>query len=282
MEISNINLSLKKKYLKYKAKYMALKNMNMIGGGYFSKEIPHRTYYIMANISKPELITALNNRRDDILLRNGESHTYHLTLLTIELNRSLKIYADRLENLVTKSDGQKIKILKPEIQKMVFDAYNETFKKSRVVLSQERGRYYKMGNFYAKKYPIKSDESKLKFRDNNVPTINAFRIKFYEKLRIHLGVNFTWDITDPNYALAINESKDIIFAVPKYDFGIGIWEPHVSIVKDTEISDYNKDLFRKLQSSFPELEITKYLSNKNFNELPEIDMSRDIDSVIMN
>jgi hypothetical protein len=282
MEISEKDLSLKEKYMKYKAKYMALKNMT--GGGYF-KDIGtgtnHKSYYIMADIGNPAINTAFNQRRNCIL-GGASGGNFHITLLTIEINRDLKPYAQLLEDSIKMADGKTQKTLKPILQQMVTDAYNETFMRSRVILTQERGKYHKMGSFFAKRYPIASDAQILTDSKGNItPTISAFRKSFYDKLRKYLGVSFTFDTTsNSNYVLAVDANKDVIFAIPRYDFGTGVWEPHVSIVKENEIQISNPTLYGKITSTMtPEKEITQCLLPHRFNELPDIDMSRDIGRV---
>ncbi len=276
--------TMEKKYLKYKAKYMALKSM--LGGGYFKdisgagQPIPHKSYYIMADIGNPDINKAFNQRRDCILDSANAGHNFHITLLTIEINRSLKQYADKLEDSVQVAQGKTTKTLKPILQKMANDAYNDTFRKSRVILNQERGKYNKMGSFFVKRYPISFDAQTLTDSKGNIlPTINAFRKSFYDKLRAHLGVNFIFDDkSNKDYALAINPANgDVIFAVPKYDFGKGTWEPHVSVVKETDIQTFNPILHGRIQATHnPEDEVLKCLLPYQFSELPNIDMSKDI------
>jgi hypothetical protein len=285
MEISEKDLSFKKKYMKYKAKYMTLKNMT--GGGYFKdiagagKMTNHKSYYIMADIGNPAINAAFNQRRNCIL-GGASGGNFHLTLLTIEINRDLKPYAQLLEDSIKMADGKTQKTLKPILQQMVTDAYNDTFMKSRVVLIQERGQYHKMGSYFAKRYPIASDAQILTDSKGNItPTISAFRKSFYDKLRKYLGVDFTFDTTsNSTYVLAVDKYKNVIFAIPRYDFGTGVWDPHVSIIKEDEIRISNPALYGKITSTMtPDEEILKCLLPHRFNELPNIDMSNDIGSI---
>lgn len=285
------------KYLKYKNKYLALKRLiNQIGSGYFStlpQKTNHKTYYIMADINNPDLIRHFDHRRSGILHGKLASapmgHTFHLTLLTIEINRDSKL-ARLFEDLIPQPGNPHNKKINSKIEQMVTDAYNETFRNSIVVLNQERGTYYKMGKFYVKKFPVYSDQKH--FSDPNtklpLPTINAFRRSFYDKLRKHLQIpSFNWiDSPDGNYKLAIHNGETI-FAVPIYDFGIGQWDPHISIVKEDDIQAPNPVLHGKISN--PALaddkkasEITNQLLPLQLPQLPDINMSKDIGNVRIN
>ena len=290
--------SVKDKYMKYKAKYMSLKNINMIGGGYFkdiagaSKSLPHRSYSIMADISNPALIRAFSQRRNCILKQEGASggHTFHLTLLTIEINRSLKLYADRLEdsNDVKQPDGtiKKNKTIKQSIVELAQQIYNATFLAKQeigVILTQERMRYHKMGDFFSKKYPVLYDESLDKTGQH---TIASFWHTFYYHLRKILKVDFQFEPTeDGKYYLAFDPKNkaDIIFAVPNYYWNEYEWAPHVSVVRDQDILIHNPALHGKISGAvsqeYQEGEITKCLLSQRFDKLPDINMMTDIDNV---
>lgn len=289
--------SFEKKYLKYKNKYLALKNIiDQSGGGYFGTLIPkpkHKTYYIMANINNPHLIRNFDDRRSGILHGRPAvapmGHTFHLSLLTIEINRDSKL-AYLFERLIPQPGNPHNKQISPVIQQMVTDAYNETFRKSTVILNQERGKYSKMGKFYAKKFPVYFDQKIFSDPKTKLPlpTINSFRRSFYDKLRTHLGIpSFNWtDSPDGNYKLAIHNGETI-FAVPIYDFGIGQWEPHISIVKEDDIQAPNPVLHGKvsnpaLTDDEKAFEITNALSGLGLSALPTINMNDDIGNVLIN
>ena len=285
-----------KKYLKYKKKFLSLReSIIQIGSGYFNTFTPgtnHKTYHIMANINNPYLIHQFDDRRSGILYGRPAvshmGHTFHVSLLTIEINRDSAL-AHLFEDVVPLPKKPHNKNIRRVIQQMVIDAYDETFRKSIVILAQERGKYNRMGKFYAKKYPIYSDQQR--FGDPKtrtpLPTINSFRILFYDKLRKYLGIpSFNWtDSPDGNYKLAIYNGETI-FAVPIYDFGPGKWDPHVSIVKEDEIKEHNPALHGKVSSSIltdeqKALEITNVLSELKLSELYSINMNDNIGDIVI-
>jgi hypothetical protein len=273
----------KEKYLKYKRKYIQLQNI--VGGGYFklyekNKNIKFKTYSVMADISNDSIIDSLNQRRNCILQNINDDYIFHITLLSFEINRSLKPYCDLFENK-NKIGTQTHKTLKPEIIQFANEAYNETFKQQDIILSQEQGKYHKMGAYYVKKYYI--------IYETQINTITEFRTSFYKKLRNYFRKNlgdysfdWYWDETGNtrnDYTLA-KIGNDVIFAIPNYYFGIGVLEPHISIAKEDEIKQYNPTLFYSIDTSLnPESEIVKYLLPHQFLPLSDIRMNKDIDEI---
>ncbi len=279
-------------YLKYKLKYLALlEEQKLEGGGYFdeynktaAKKIAFKTYNIMANI-KPEsnIGRGLQERKDLVLKRRSNGKKLHVTLLTFEFNRSFS-NKDILNKFEFKDDtGNKSLLL--NIKRIINDAYMNTFRKKPVVLKQILFKYDLMGNWFCKKFVIESETVQN--------TITEFRKIFYKEIeKLLIGHTVTFDNTDitgkpNNDYMFMKVNGEILFAIPKYYFGVGVWVPHVSLASMTDLNNFNKDLYYIINAAPVASQINPnenkenafrdyIVANSAFDSLTTLNMSSDI------
>ena len=106
-----------------------------------------------------------------------------------------------------------------------------------IYLKSSNTYYDIMGDFFAKIYTHDGDKKQ----------ITDFRIVLYMYLEMYLGKFTKREKVDVNgrvffvYSYRGNE----LIAVPEYYHGIGVWTPHLSIIKIPTLKRYNPDLLEK-------------------------------------
>jgi hypothetical protein len=225
------------------------------GSGYFrtlhgDKQF-EKTVWFMAQL-KPSSGAAISLQKNkDTLLNNiTDGRALHLTLLTLHFN--MKAPTEILDIILPKIAGARQ--LHPRITAIVNNAYDETFRRDKPVLEQVPSIYFMMGSFIAKDMIIPDGQQQI---------ITDFRMRIYQEITKLLASNgYTivrpFDtITDPEYAIISvvrGASRPIpIYAIPAYDFGKGIWSPHVSIGNIQDIKIKNPTLFKKFEEKVIEI-----------------------------
>ncbi len=264
-----------KKYLKYKAKYLSLKksqssnssSLDMIGGdgGYFKENTAK--FYIMADIVDKDIIARLDERRKLLLNNKLPTHNMlHLTLLQMDVNKKHKLYTDFEKSLA-------------EITVAVGTIYKDTFKKEQAKLKYVLGLYDLLGQT-ANKFLSKIYE----LYDKNKLTITNFRKAFYQYLKSLFSVpyNIVDDTKTSGFAL-FKFGDEVLFAVPAFYYGIGVWTPHISIVNTGDVATHNKDLYAKYVQQKDKLgqmnALLEPVYKARFNPIGDIDMEKHIGSV---
>lgn len=256
----------------------------------------HKSYSIMANIKNDlDMITQLQMRRNYILNQKYSDyiyHNFHFTLLTFDINRSkyLQFGGNKFSDLLEDNVGDKYKTIKSSILNMAQEAYRYSFGRDLfgicdVVMTQQQGVYKKMGHYFTKPFTIISGPESIR-------EITNFRKLFYTKLIAYLTPytgKITWQKVGNRWLYTASEK--VLFTVPEYYHGVGVWTPHVSIVKDEEIKKYNLALSGSMDLDNPdtldnpakvaqqEQEITNWLSGKGLHQLPTINMRTDISHI---
>ena len=257
----------KNKYLKYKTKYADAKNM-LIGG---NKDFDPTEEYMPPISGFEESLSQIqvNHSEDEINVNQevqigGSPYFPNDTVLFILANltnQSLKQAFDQRIDILL---GYKIKSSKqPHItlfelhinqdhpaavhfqdvnfQKYIKTLYNNTFQN--VTLTSPYGAYRVFGagtkKFFVRKYSV-----------NNPAAINTFRKGIYNYISKNFNIkrspNKYDQIKQPNtninffvFSFDYNNSNFFqpLYAVSEHHFGIGNWEPHMSIIDTYDINN---------------------------------------------
>jgi hypothetical protein len=233
------------------------KILNMKGGGYFKQlnqlsppAQQEKTYYIMAELNPESSITrTLQRNKDRLLANNPNGKNLHLTMLTIHIN--LQAPAEVLEIIHPRGvDGQSR--LHQDIVDILNPAYDVVFRNpmNPIKLRTVKGYYQIMGQFMSKQCFIKGND------------ITDYRMQIYRvitRLFTKKGYNLNIDKTSNAEYVIVSAVKGAsqpvpIYAIPKYDFGTGVWSPHISLAqiagdtKNTDIKSLNPPLYGKIEA----------------------------------
>ena len=252
----------KYKYLKYKHKYLNIKNVNMKGGFNF---INTTKFYILVKITNQYISDRLDERRKILLKGNLPLQTVlHLTLIQMELNQ----------------DNPDVKILE---EKSFFDtvknAYINSLKKNNVILSSQFGQYDLLGSgnnqFFVKAY------------DSDQPLeISNFRTAIYQYIQSKLGpANITKKKINNIEYYVFSYKNNELFTVPEFYYGKGKWVPHVSILNTGDIQKYNPELYNSyLQQQTKNQKLLKLFTpivEAQFKPIGKINMNTDTKELVM-
>lgn len=224
-------------------------------------------FYLMANIFDEYILQRLDERRKVLL--NGKlpkKNILHITLLQFEINDS-----NPNSNIFQKKDFLE------NIRKF----YDETFGTKNVKLEYSLGMYDLLGQsdkkFYVKKYCVEKCSKNV---------ITNFRKKIYKYLETKLGKETIIDkkIGEEEFKSFCYQGQEL-FCVPKYYYGSGVWEPHISIVNTEDIKLHNDTLFKKYQMKNNIQDQLGVLLNpilkKQFQSLGHIYMGKHIGDLII-
>jgi hypothetical protein len=221
----------REKYLKYKAKYLELKQLG--GANYFTN---NTKLYITAHITSQQLKKAYEERIGILLGNTKPQFEPHMTLFELDINQ---------EHSAAKLFQEKI------FQKVIRIAFDTHLRNLGLV--SNFGSYKILGtgakDFYVREYEPEDKKA-----------ITNFRKEIYNYIQNHPGVkNYRLEeIKDTNgkllykefYCDDSNTSMDKpLYRVPIYISGVGVWTPHISIInsddllklKNQDISFYNKN-----------------------------------------
>jgi len=231
--------------------------LNMEGGGFFkqlNQAAPparqEKTYYIMAELNPASHITrTLQRNKDKLLANNPNGKNLHLTMLTIHIN--LQAPKEILEIIHPQgADGQSR--LHSDIVNILNPAYDAVFRNpaNPIKLRTMKGLYAIMGQYMSKKCFKKGDDITEYRKHIYRVIINLFRKQGYT-----LNIDKT---SDPEYVIVSavkGASQPVpIYAIPKYDFGTGVWAPHISLAqiagdtKNMDIKSLNPPLYGKIEA----------------------------------
>jgi len=212
----------------------------MLGGGFFHTQNGGRdkTFYFMAQLKQgTDAFKELEKNKLALLNGVDNYHTLHSTLLTLTLNLDAPMIT------IISSDKKK---LHPNITTNIDKFYNETFRKDKPELLQVPTLHYIMGEWISKPFVTKISKDRV---------ITDFRMKIYTEItNLFAAKGYTISIdkiTYPQHIVAYankNGAKTAIYAVPKYDFGIGQWEPHISYGKISDIRNHNPALYKQYET----------------------------------
>lgn len=232
--------------------------MNTAFGGAKTK------FYILVKLKNNMISNRLDERRRVLLKGNSPSKDMlHITLLEGEIN----------------PEHHKSSFFNNLDMNIIGKFYSETFKKYQVKLKYCQGKYDLLGQtknkFLVKIYNVPTENNRI---------ITHFRKKFYQYLESKLGrMKITDNSKNNGYAIFELDGKPLL-AIPSYYYGIGKWTPHISIVNTADVKLYNKDLYGKYESKIKKSDqiqaLLEPIYEKRFSPIGDINMSRDIESLI--
>jgi hypothetical protein len=185
-----------------------------------------RSVAFMAGVSNSKLQEAYEARAKKLGFDNSvATKFYHLSLMVILVN---------MKNPDCKFIVEDKKLAK-DLVKIMSDCYKTVSKN--INLTSIPGKYETMGDFMAKIY--ESTDSKH---------ITTFRMAFYQYLENKLGMSTRRQvmIDSKEYFIYSYNGKDLI-AIPGYFHGKGVWKPHMSLAKLTQIKQVNPLLFSQYE-----------------------------------
>lgn len=277
------------KYIKYKTKYLELKNKVIMEGGSsksFKKTIK---FFIMATIKSDNKLQYEIKKIQKKYLDEHKAHNenIHITLLTLELNYEHPL----VEIFFNEKFLEKIK-----------NIYLSTFQKTFLISKKnDYGLYGKAKRFFninennikeiKKNREIKFLVKKYKL-DNEIKIIE-FRNLFYKALNKYLNKNQNNNINfkikeqiaeNPNDIIAVISYDDTpLYAVPAYYFEKGKWKPHISLFSNIDMFTANSKLYTKLQKqTLDQKEINVFIEDnlRKNNNIDKIDLIKDINSLV--
>lgn len=154
----------------------------------------------------------------------------HITMMHIHVN------ADNPDHKFLINETGKINNV---FRKIVENKYQNIA--NNIYFKSSQSHYDLMGDFFAKVYVYDGDRS----------IITDFRMALYFYLEMYLG-RFTKreriDIDGRVFFVYSYKGKELI-AVPEYYHGIGVWTPHLSIVKLPVLKTQNPELYEKFENA---------------------------------
>jgi hypothetical protein len=225
------------KYLKYKQKYLELKN-NMTGGAFPFKFGYGTTFYIMAKITGETLDRVKERRKklfDKNLLNVGVNidSELHITLLQLHINLehpNHKIFYDlEFINIIKESYRKNIKDSNVSLSSVKTDAMGNVL----------GGKWDFFGmNDFSKKYWARVYDLPEKYQKN----MKDFRIEIYNFLNIRYGIKRLkrefrgkgTDITEFEI-YGTPDGNELYAIVVDHYLGVSKWKPHISVVRMNEI-----------------------------------------------
>lgn len=262
----NNNLNYYNKYLKYKQKYINLKNMS---GGKKQKAWDIRddkNFYINVEIDKDsflgkEYINRLQEIKKDPKFTNIK--------IPFTGQKPFRLHTTLLEILIPENNILDIKlkeILQNDIEKNKFlDSIKEKYELyfEDVVAYSNIGKYECLGNFFVRLY---DDE---KFLTNIIDNYKNFKIMIIYTLLRYCGLNCSninkIHIKTSNYTYYFDEYNNPLFAIKKFFYKPDPinktgWIPHISMIKDVDkkiCSNITKFLTTHKQTTNKSLNRTK-------------------------
>ncbi len=225
------------------------------GSGYFQTLYGDKQYektvWFMALLNTSSKAAVALQKNKEILLNNiHDGKALHLTLLTLHFN--LRAPREILDIILPNTSG--VRQLHPRITAIVNKAYNETFRVAKPVLQQIPSIYFMMNSFMAKDMIMPDSQQQI---------ITDFRMRIYQEItKLFQEKGYTivkpFDTTtDPEYVIiSVVKGADRpipIYAVPSYDYGKGIWSPHVSIGNIQDVKIKNPALCKKFEERVIEI-----------------------------
>jgi hypothetical protein len=209
--------------------------------------------YMIAAATDSNLIQNYEYRRAKLLQGHpqgqGSVRIPHITLMHIHIN------ADNPDkSLIINEDGEINRTLKKILKKKYYEMAPSIY------LQSDSELYRIMGDFFAKVYE----------HDGDHKIITEFRLVFYMYLEIYLGSSHRkrHNIDGRIFFVYSYNDRDLI-AVPEYYHGIGVWTPHLSLIKLPHLEKQNPDLYEEFTES-------------NANPLVLVRSMRDVEGSINN
>lgn len=264
------------KYLRYKKKYIELKN-NIIGGAFPFAYGYGTTFYIMAKISG-ETYDRVKERRQKLQgkqkLKAGISveSDLHITLLQLYIN-----LAHPLHNIFYNTN----------FIDAIADAYKKNIKSQNVSLSSVKldssgnvlggnWDFFGMGDF-PRKYWARVYDLPQKYEAN----IKQFRMDIYNYINSKFGIiqlkteyrGIGNDIT--NFAIyGTSDGNELYAIVVDHYFGVKKWKPHISVIRMDELITQEVDKLNKMNLNDASDDIRRTIGY--VNPMSNIDFNRDV------
>ena len=183
--------------------------------------------YMIAEATDPKLIKNYRYRQKKLGMK-GSKNVPHITMMHIHIN------SDNPDHLHLVNKAGRTNHL---FQKLIEKKYNQI--SNEIYLKSSNTFYDIMGDFFAKVY----------VHDGDRKQITDFRMVLYRYLEMYLG-KFTKrekvDIDGRVFFVYSYNGRELI-AVPEYYHGIGVWTPHLSIIKLTHLRKYNPQLCEEFE-----------------------------------
>jgi glutaredoxin-related protein len=246
-----MNIDFKEKYLKYKNKYLKLKEL--LGGANPFNKNTQKIYFMFklkdtgvpSNTYQRFIKRYADAFENTNIMTSKQNFKPHITLTEINVN-------------MKNPNAQKfIDIIKDTIfLKNLKNKFDNILKNNPITIDSGYGNYKKLGNFVAREY---------KFKNNQEQIITLLRKELYNKLvsnyqkKTGLTINFPpnkiqdkLDQTKYHYIFQDSNNQDL-YGIPDYYFGQGIITAHVSIRKIDNKFDENgiKNAFTNVGSNLP-------------------------------
>jgi hypothetical protein len=198
---------------------------DLLGGAKKTDVFPNSsTMYMIADATDPSLITNYFTRLNKLgISQRGKTGIKpHISLMEIHINKSNPDH-----KILIGHNG----LINPNILRIMKQQYFNL--NPQMYIISKPGGYEIMGDFMAKVYTA-----------TNSNYITQFRMSFYKYLESILGRGSRriFIIANKKYYVYSYRGRDLV-AIPDYYHGIGIWKPHLSLVKLDRIQKSNPNLY---------------------------------------
>lgn len=278
------------KYIKYKNKYLQLKQLQLMGGAqsYFPNDC---TFYIMASINKKSQIqNNFSNRIQRFTKTIPSGSNLHITLLTLHLNKNHPNF-----NIFYSTNflNDAVKLYKNIFQNEYLESKTgnyDSFGKSQSFFNITPSnlaqiKKNKESKFFVRKYKLPNGKENL---------ITEFRTNFYKLLNAHLNIltnsNQKFVIkkipnNPQNIAIEVSYNNIPLYAVTTHYFGKGVWEPHISLFSNIDFYNNNQALYSQFQNMLSQNQMNENILMTNYlqgvgGNVNQINLINDIDEII--
>jgi hypothetical protein len=191
--------------------------------------------YMIAEATDPKLQKNYTYRQNKLGISSSKSIP-HITMMHIHINGDNPDISHLIDGA-----GRVNHMLRKLIEKKYYQIAGDIYLKS-------SNTYYDiMGDFFAKVYVHDGDRKK----------ITDFRMVLYSYLEMYLG-KFTKrervDIDGRVFFVYSYQGRELI-AVPEYYHGIGVWTPHLSLIKLPHLRKENPELYEEFEESNYDIQI---------------------------
>ncbi|VBB18406.1 hypothetical protein YASMINEVIRUS_869 [Yasminevirus sp. GU-2018] len=188
-----------------------------------------RTMYIVADATDQTLIKYFFARMDmlGISANDRKGVKPHISLMEVQINVANPAHTVLLDA----TTGRVSSVL----ERFMIQHYASV--SPQMYIESIKGNYEIMGDFIAKVYT-----------SQNPTYITAFRVGFYKFIESYLGkgVRSVTMINNKKFFVYSYKGTPLI-AVPEYYHGVGVWKPHLSLVRLDKIQNSNPSLYSAYQ-----------------------------------
>ena len=184
--------------------------------------------YMIAEATDPKLQQNVENRREKLGVHS--TSVPHITMMHIHIN------ADNPDRRFLVDGSGRVNQVFSKLMKNKYDQISDG-----IYLKSSQSYLDLMGDFFAKIYVNEGDPK----------IITDFRMTLYLYLELYLG-RFTKreriDI-DGRVFFVYSYKGNELLAIPEYYHGIGVWTPHLSLIKLPTLKIQNPILYKKFEDS---------------------------------